>query len=94
MDANVGFLLKDVQHVQALTRLQYFNEQNLATGHPSWSAKVEPPVFVLLVQRPARVENHFVFLDEELRNRAAKAMTEAVELCGGGSKAGPQPGRP
>ncbi len=94
MDANVGFLLKDVQQVQVLTRLQYFNEQNPATGHPSWSAKVEPPVFVLLVQRPARVENHFVFLDEESRNRAAKALTEAVELCGGRSKAGIQPAKP
>jgi hypothetical protein len=91
MDANVGFLLKDVQQIRGLTRLQYFNEQNLATGHPSWSAKVVPPVFVLVVQRPAHVENHFVFLDEELRNRTAKALTEAVELCGAGSKAGIQP---
>lgn len=77
-----------------LTRLQYFNERNLANGHPSWTAKVDPPVFVLLVQRPSRVENHFVFLDEELSDRTTKALTEAIGLCGGGSKAEIQSAKP
>ncbi len=81
MDAKVGFLLKDVQKVDVLTRQQYFNEQNLEGGHPSWSAKVEPVVFLVRVQRPAHVENHFVLLDETLANRVAKAITQAAALC-------------
>src|SRR5208337_4304003 len=81
MDANAGFLLKDVQKVEVLTRQKYFDEANLMDGHPSWTAKVEPPVFVLRVRRPANVENQFVFLDEAMANRVAKALTQAVELC-------------
>jgi len=81
MDAKVGFLLKDVQRVDVLTRQQYFNEQNLLGGHPSWSAKVEPVVFVVRVQRPAHVENHFVLVDKKLADRVAKAITHAAALC-------------
>jgi hypothetical protein len=83
MDAGVGVLLRDVQRVDVLTRLRYFNEQNVAIGHPSWTAEVDPVVFVVRVQRPAHVENHFIFLNEETANKVAKALTQAVKLCSG-----------
>ena len=81
MDANAGFLLKDVRDVDVLTRQKYFDEANLLNGHPSWTAKVEPVVFVVRVRRPANVENQFVFLDEATANHVAKALTHAVEIC-------------
>jgi len=37
----------------------------------------------------SKVFNSFVFFDEQLANRMAKAMVHAVELCGGGSE--PEP---
>ena len=83
MDKGVGFALKDVQHIRVLPREEIFNADNASAGHVSWSAKVEPPAYVLLVQRPAHVENHFVFLDEDMAKQIAKALTHAVELCGG-----------
>ena len=82
MDANAGFLLKDVRNVSVLTRQKYFDEENLLNGHPSWTAKVDPTTFVVRIQRPANVENQFVFFDETTANRVAKALINAVQLCG------------
>ena len=81
MDANAGFLLKDVLNIDVLTRQKYFDEANLLNGHPSWVANVEPPVFVVRIRRTANVENQFVFFDEVTATRVAKALTHAVELC-------------
>jgi hypothetical protein len=83
MDKEVGFALYDVQRIRVLTREELFNSDNAATGRASWTAKVEPSVYVLLVQRPAPRENQFVFFDEGLANQVAKALEHAVELCGG-----------
>jgi hypothetical protein len=82
MDADVGIRFKDVQKIDVLSREEYFNKDNLAFGHPGWTAKVEPSVFVVRVQRPARVENQFTFPDEESARQFAKALTRVVELCG------------
>ena len=92
MDKDVGFNLKDVQKIDVLTRLQYFNEENAAMGRSSWSAQVEPPVFVVRIQR-ANTENQFVFLDESLANRVVKTLVVAVNLCGGVVKKGSAPAR-
>jgi hypothetical protein len=52
-------------------------------GRSSWTSKVQPPVYVLLVERPAHVQNHFAFLDYDLARQVANALERAVELCGG-----------
>jgi hypothetical protein len=83
MDKDIGFALYDVQQISVLTREELFNSDNAAMGRTSWTAKVEPPVYVLLVKRPAHIENHFVFLDQDRTNQVRKALTHAVELCGG-----------
>jgi hypothetical protein len=83
MDKMVGFALKDVQKISVLSRQKIFDADNPSMGHSSWTAKVEPSTFVLLVQRPGDVENHFVFLNEDVANSVAKALTHAVEMCGG-----------
>ncbi len=82
MDADVGIRFKDVQKIDVLSREEYFNEENLAFGRPSWTVKIEPSVFVVRVQRPAHKENGFTFPDKESAIRFAKALTRAVELCG------------
>jgi hypothetical protein len=87
-DKNAGFLLKDVQKIEVQTRAHHFDEDNLAYGHPSWTVKVEPPVYVLSVQRTGLVQNNFSFPDEELAQRVAKSMAEAVELCHDGNITG------
>jgi tetratricopeptide (TPR) repeat protein len=54
-----------------------------------YSAKVDPQVFVLKVNKTDKDRNEFFFLDDQLANRVGKAMVHAVELCGGGSKSEP-----
>jgi hypothetical protein len=83
MDKDVGFALYEVQEINVLTREQVFKADNAATERASWTVKVEPPVYVLRVQRSPHIENHFVFLDQDLANQLATALTHAVELCGG-----------
>lgn len=83
MDKEVGFALHDVQKITVRTREEVFNSDNAAMGRASWTVKVDPPLYVLVVQRPAHVENHFVFRDENLATQVAKALAHGVELCGG-----------
>lgn len=88
-DDDAWFSLKDIEDSVAMSLEQEFKELATAAGHPSWSARIDPPVFVLKVRRTNKRVNDFDFFDEQLTNRVAKAMVHAVELCGGGSK--PEP---
>jgi hypothetical protein len=90
-DYDGRFLLKDIEDIIVMPVEQRMKEVATANGHPSWSYRVDPPVFALHVRKfddkvAAAV---FLFFDEQLANRVAKAMVHAVELCGGGSR--PEP---
>jgi hypothetical protein len=88
-DVDPQFLLRDVQDVAVMLREQELKEGATVSGHPEWTCKVDPPVFVLKVRRTDKLINAFDFYDEQMANRVAKAMVRAVELCGGGDK--PEP---
>jgi hypothetical protein len=83
MDKKLTFALKDVRQISVHPREEVFNADNAAMGRSSRTAKVEPPVYVLLAQRAAHVENHFIFPDQDLANQVAKSPSHAVELCSG-----------
>ncbi len=93
-DRDNGFFLPDVQDLAVTTGEQYAHEHYVASGYPTISAKVDPPIFWLVTRRPGNNsqssvwrragEDAFVFTDEETANRVANAMHHAVELCGGG----------
>jgi len=82
MDKDIGFALYDVQKIRVLTREELFNSDNAQMGRTSWTAKVDPRVYVVIAERPSR-ENHFVFLDQGIANQVAKSLAHAVQLCGG-----------
>ena len=84
-DMDVWFPLKDVQEVVVQTMEQDLKETSSKAGHPEYSIRVDPPVFVIAVKRK-NGGNPFVLYDESLANRIAKALVHAVELCGGGNK--------
>jgi hypothetical protein len=85
IDQDSGILFKDVQEVVVKTREQAMKEVDAKNGHPEWSSRVDPPVFVLLAKW-RNGQTYFLLNDESLAHRLAKAMVHAVELCGGGSK--------
>lgn len=88
-DLNSSFLFKDVRDIAVMSIEQVQKELDTAAGHPSWNAKVDPPVFSLKVRGTDKHSNYFYLYDEQMANRLAKAMLHAVELCGGGSE--PEP---
>jgi hypothetical protein len=88
-DHDTYFSLKEVEDIAVMPMEQFLKEYYAAQGHPSWSTRVDPPVFALKARGSDRQPNWFFFFDEQLANRVAKAMVHAVELCGGGSK--PEP---
>jgi hypothetical protein len=86
-ESSSGFFLKNVEDVVVMPMEQYQQEAAAAAGHPSWSSRVDPPVFVLKVRESdVKGTNNFDFFDEQLPNRVARAIVHAVELCGGGGK--------
>jgi hypothetical protein len=88
-DSDVWFLLKVVQDIAVMPMEQVQKSLAAAAGHPSWSFRVDPAVYVLEVRRTdtkgTKGINAFAFFDEQLANRVAQAIVHAVELCGGGS---------
>jgi hypothetical protein len=92
-DRDRGFSLKRNEDISVMPMEQFMKEVVTAEGHTSWSFRVDPPVFALKVRNTNTDKKaaifFFVFSDEQLAKRVAKAMVHAVELCGGGSK--PEP---
>jgi hypothetical protein len=87
-DVDAGIDLKAVQDVVVMSRDQNMDQFDADAGHPTWSAKVNPPVWVVEVRRKTG-PNAFYFREEQMANRVAKAITHAVELCGGGKEEEP-----
>jgi hypothetical protein len=85
-DKDFLFNLSEIQDVVIIPREQMLKKVNTKAGHPSWDARIDPPVFMLVVRKAEDTEWYFYFFDEDLANRVAKAMAHGVELCGGGKK--------
>ena len=82
-DEDASFNLHDVQDLMLTTGDERQNRNLAAAGHATWTAKVDPPVFDLVVKGPGTAERYFFFSDEDTANRVTNALGHAVELCGG-----------
>jgi hypothetical protein len=85
-DADFWFSLSELQDVIVMPREQLLKKVNTKDGHPSWDARIDPPVYMLVARKDENTEWYFYFFDQDLANRAAKAMVHGIELCGGGNK--------
>jgi hypothetical protein len=86
-DADYSLALKNVKEILVLPQDQNQNQVDSRNGHPDWNSRISPLLFVLIAKRPKGLVNVFLFSDETMANRVAKAITHAVELCGGGKDA-------
>lgn len=83
---DVWFTLHDVQDIVVKPMAQYQTESDASMGQPNLIATSTSPLMtLLLVRHPHGVVNSFPFTDADLADRVAKALTHAVELCGGGN---------
>ncbi len=78
--------LSGVQDLVVRTGDQDAKRSAAARGLPIIDHRFDPPIFVLTVRSKENGKFYFYFFDEDMANRVAKAMTHAVDLCGGGSK--------
>ena len=88
-DGDRWFSLKEARDVVIEPTEQYLNRINAGNGQPELvtpAGSVNPPFSALSVRFPNAVEYTFLFLDASEADRTAKAITHAIELCGGGSK--------
>jgi len=85
-DKDYDIDLKDVRTIVVMPQEQNQKQIDALRGHSAWSSRIEPNIFTLIVRRAKGIENVFLFSDEGMAGRVAKAMQHAVELCVGGNK--------
>jgi hypothetical protein len=86
-DVDSWFSLSHVQDIVVKPYERYQIELDASLGNPQYvTTSVNPPVTALLVRRDDNATHLFPFIDPTLADRVAKALTHAVELCGGGNK--------
>ena len=56
---------------------------SVEAGHPTWTNKVTPAVWVVTTHRTSGPDNSLDFRDRDLAERVARAMRHAAQLCGG-----------
>jgi hypothetical protein len=92
----IGSAVSDFDYMLPLRRIERLAVMSLQDGnngfharqgHPEMVETISPPtISELEITGGANRTWYLVFSDEELANRVAKALTHAVELCGGGNK--------
>ncbi len=86
-DRDIWFTIRDVESIAIKPYAQYQTELDASLGNPNLiTTSTNPPMTALLVNRPHNWSSLFPFTDPNLADRLAKALTHAVELCGGGNK--------
>ena len=88
-DSDYWFMLNAVREVVVRSGDDHLKKVNEDAGQKQVEAHVAPPHWVVVLRRGGRSENSFVFTDELMANRVARALTHAVDLCGGGKKEDP-----
>lgn len=76
---------RDVTSIDVMSQADNQHQVDSRNGHDSYQSQITPALFTLVVKRPKQVQNAFLFSDEDIAHRVAKAMIHATELCGGGS---------
>jgi len=79
--------LRRIEKLAVMSLQDGNNGLHARQGHPELVETISPPtISELEITGGANRTWYLVFSDEELSNRVAKALTHAVELCGGGNR--------
>jgi hypothetical protein len=83
VDSEFAFDLKDVGTVRAATIEEMWREFAERVGRPNTTKTTDPPESVVDIMTNSSQEFSFYFVDGDLANSVAVALTRAVKLCGG-----------
>jgi hypothetical protein len=82
-DFDTGFRFSQLQTVALTSMEEDVNRLAAKDGHPTWTGKINPPVWVLTASTSAGERFVVDFRDRDLADRVIRAMTHAMKLCGG-----------
>lgn len=80
-DSDYGINLQKLTKVVVLSQVEYQHQIDSRSGHDSYQSRIMPPQFVLVMKPGNDLESIFLFHDEDMANRVARAVSHAVELC-------------
>jgi hypothetical protein len=84
VDDDYGFNLKNVKNIVVQPLDQYMTETNARYRHPEDKVtSTTPAITAIIVYRNDSYEKSFYIADPILADRLAKALSHAVDLCGG-----------
>ncbi|HTV51464.1 MAG TPA: hypothetical protein VME21_09760 [Steroidobacteraceae bacterium] len=79
--------MKEAKTVVVEPTTQRLNSLNAQLGNPNLiTTSTTPTTTSLEVRFPRNVVAYFEFTDPRLADRVARALTHAIELCGGGNQ--------
>lgn len=86
-DVDSGIPLKLINAIEVLNVAEAKNRAAAIAGTPNIVvSQSSPTVFVVDAIRADGSRNSIYFYDQDMAGRVAKALTHALEICGGGSK--------
>lgn len=86
-DVDASTQLKDVQSVSVKALPPVMTAESAKAGHPELTTlSTTPKLYLLTLNKYDSGQSSFYFTDLSLAYRMKKAMTHAVQLCGGGKK--------
>jgi hypothetical protein len=87
-DGDGSLNLREVEDLVVRTGEQEKKIIDSDGGHLTDTTRFDPPIFFVVARRSQdeNTQDAFLFREEDMANRVAKALVHAVELCGGGSK--------
>ena len=81
---DLSFSFKEIQTLEVMNFEDFLNLQAAADGHPDSKVSIPAPTpFALVVTLKNSQHIYFLFTDEDMANRVARAMIHAVDLCAG-----------
>ena len=83
---DVELFLKPVQTVALQQMDQVIQQGNAKIGRPEVSIRVEPAIYVVVINWEPKHCMMFNFYADTLADRVTKALQHAMDLCGGGNK--------
>ncbi len=82
-DFESGLPFGDFVGVRVTSMEEDINRLSAKAGHPTWTARVDPPLWVVTATQRNGSTNSVDFRDHETADRVARAIAYATELCGG-----------
>lgn len=85
-DRDSSFKFATLESVVLTSMEQDMNQTSAQDGHPTWTARVNPPIWVVTASRSDGTTYVMDFRDRDLAERIVKAMKHAILLCGDGKR--------